>query len=70
MSDSDGTLMVRGQEYTFDDLRRFTFDSICDGVCTECDNVTSVEPDAAGYSCHDPDCDGRVNSVLVVLGFV
>lgn len=48
-----------------------TFDSVCDGGCTNCGDIQTdaVEPDAEGYTCYDCDTP-TVSSVLVLAGLI
>ena len=61
---------ANGTEYTREDLEAFVCDSVVEGNCNRCGCSYPVEPDASGYPCDDPSCEGVVNSVLVELGMI
>ena len=55
-------------EYEYEDIEAMVYDSVVDGYCSECDDVTTqCEPDATENWC--PCCEnGSVKSVLIILG--
>jgi hypothetical protein len=58
---------ANGTEYPREDIEMFVYDSVVEGNCSHCDCSYPVEPDAEGYPCDDPSCEGKVNSVLIEL---
>ena len=69
MSEEEFTFTVGSGQFTDDEIAEYVRDSVCDGYCSECDElVSTVEPDAHGYDCPSCDGDGTVASVLVMLG--
>ena len=55
-------------EYSYEDIEEMVYDSVVDGYCTECKEVTcNAKPDATENWC--PSCEGQtVKSVPVMLG--
>jgi len=66
--DRDPDLTVDG--FTEEEIERMVFDSVVDAKCTECGDLTQVEPDARGYDCHSCGGKGTVTSPLIKLGLI
>ena len=61
---------IKALGYTYDDIEAMVYGSVVDGICSECGDVRNVEPDAQDYPCDDPDCGGKVDSVLIKIGIM
>jgi hypothetical protein len=57
-------------EYSYEEIASFVSDSVVDGYCTECKEVTcNAEPDAEANHC--PSCEkNTVQSVLIIMGLI
>ncbi len=60
--------------YTWEEVRRFVYDSIVPAICTECEGeVGTVEPDCRSVSWSCPNCDAggeHIKSILVHANLV
>jgi predicted RNA-binding Zn-ribbon protein involved in translation (DUF1610 family) len=60
--------------YTWEEVRRFVYDSIVPAICTECEGeVGTVEPDCRNVSWSCPNCDAggeHIKSILVYANLV